>query len=52
MSAEPTRWRDIAITAYGPTVLVAIGQGAILRWWHCQPANSAQASALRHSSSL
>ena len=30
MSAEPTRWRDIAITAYGPTVLVAIGQGAIL----------------------
>jgi MFS family permease len=30
MSAEPTRWRDIAITAYGPTILVAIGQGAIL----------------------
>jgi MFS family permease len=30
MSAEPTRWRSIAITAYGPTVLVAVGQGAIL----------------------
>jgi MFS family permease len=30
MSAERTRWRDIAITAYGPTVLVATGQGAIL----------------------
>ena len=30
MSAGPTRWRSIAITAYGPTVLVAIGQGAIL----------------------
>jgi MFS family permease len=30
MTAEPTRWRDIAITAYGPTILVAIGQGAIL----------------------
>jgi MFS family permease len=30
MNAEPTPWRDIAITAYGPTVLVAIGQGAIL----------------------
>jgi MFS family permease len=30
MSAEHTRWRNIAITAYGPTVLVAIGQGAIL----------------------
>jgi MFS family permease len=25
-----TRWRDIAITAYGPTLLVSIGQGAIL----------------------
>ena len=24
------RWRDIAIPAYGPTVLVSIGQGAIL----------------------
>jgi len=30
MSAEPTRWRSIAITAYGPTVLVAVGQSAIL----------------------
>jgi len=30
MSAGPTRWRSIAITAYGPTVLVAVGQGAIL----------------------
>ena len=24
------RWRDIAITAYGPTILIAVGQGAIL----------------------
>jgi MFS family permease len=24
------RWRDIAITAYGPTILLAVGQGAIL----------------------
>jgi len=24
------RWRDIAVPAYGPTVLVSIGQGAIL----------------------
>jgi len=24
------RWRDIVITAYGPTILIAIGQGAIL----------------------
>ncbi len=28
--ATPVRWRDIAIPAYGPTVLVSIGQGAIL----------------------
>jgi len=26
----PVRWRDIAVPAYGPTVLVSIGQGAIL----------------------
>ena len=30
MEASPLRWRDIAIAAYGPTVLVSIGQGAIL----------------------
>jgi MFS family permease len=24
------RWRDIVITAYGPTILIAVGQGAIL----------------------
>ena len=24
------RWRDIVITAYGPTILVAVGQGAII----------------------
>lgn len=30
MSPEHARWRDIVITAYGPTILVAIGQGAIL----------------------
>jgi MFS family permease len=29
-SQQLTRWRDIAITAYGPTLLVSIGQGAIL----------------------
>jgi MFS family permease len=29
-SPKLTRWRDIAITAYGPTLLVSIGQGAIL----------------------
>ena len=29
-SRQLTRWRDIAITAYGPTLLVSIGQGAIL----------------------
>ena len=27
---ENARWRDLAIPAYGPTVLVSIGQGAIL----------------------
>ena len=27
---ETARWRDLAIPAYGPTVLVSIGQGAIL----------------------
>jgi MFS family permease len=30
MSSQHPHWRDIAITAYGPTVLLAIGQGAIL----------------------
>jgi MFS family permease len=30
MSPQRLRWRDIAITAYGPTILIAIGQGAIL----------------------
>jgi MFS family permease len=30
MSPQLTRWRDIVITAYGPTLLVSIGQGAIL----------------------
>src|SRR5215216_5848770 len=30
MSPAQVRWRDIVITAYGPTMLVAIGQGAIL----------------------
>jgi MFS family permease len=30
MSPEHARWRHIAITAYGPTILVAIGQGATL----------------------
>jgi MFS family permease len=29
-SPQLTRWRDIVITAYGPTLLVSIGQGAIL----------------------
>ena len=29
-SAGRVRWRDIAITAYGPTILVAVGQGAII----------------------
>jgi MFS family permease len=29
-SPKLTRWRDIVITAYGPTLLVSIGQGAIL----------------------
>jgi MFS family permease len=29
-SGQLTRWRDIVITAYGPTLLVSIGQGAIL----------------------
>jgi MFS family permease len=29
-SQQLTRWRHIAITAYGPTLLVSIGQGAIL----------------------
>jgi MFS family permease len=24
------RWRDLVITAYGPTILIAVGQGAIL----------------------
>jgi MFS family permease len=28
--ANPTRLRDIAVPAYGPTLLVSIGQGAIL----------------------
>ncbi|HJV15521.1 MAG TPA: MFS transporter [Propionibacteriaceae bacterium] len=30
MSPQRLHWRDIAITAYGPTILIAIGQGAIL----------------------
>jgi MFS family permease len=31
LNAESTlRWRNIVITAYGPTLLVAVGQGAIL----------------------
>jgi MFS family permease len=30
VSPQQLRWRDIAITAYGPTILIAIGQGAIL----------------------
>lgn len=30
METPPVRWRDIAVPAYGPTVLVSIGQGAIL----------------------
>jgi len=31
LKAESTlRWRNIVITAYGPTLLVAVGQGAIL----------------------
>ena len=29
-SPQLSRWRDIVITAYGPTLLVSIGQGAIL----------------------
>jgi MFS family permease len=29
-SPQLTRWRNIVITAYGPTLLVSIGQGAIL----------------------
>jgi MFS family permease len=29
-SRQLTRWRQIAVTAYGPTLLVSIGQGAIL----------------------
>jgi MFS family permease len=29
-SAGRIRWRNIVITAYGPTILVAIGQGAII----------------------
>jgi MFS family permease len=29
-SPQLTHWRDIVITAYGPTLLVSIGQGAIL----------------------
>jgi MFS family permease len=28
--AETVRWRSLAVPAYGPTVLVAVGQGAIL----------------------
>ena len=30
VSSQRLQWRDIAITAYGPTILIAIGQGAIL----------------------
>jgi MFS family permease len=30
VSPQRLHWRDIAITAYGPTILIAIGQGAIL----------------------
>jgi MFS family permease len=30
VSPQHPRWRDIVITAYGPTILIAIGQGAIL----------------------
>jgi MFS family permease len=30
VSPQHPRWRDLVITAYGPTILIAIGQGAIL----------------------
>jgi MFS family permease len=29
-TARQPRWRELVITAYGPTILIAIGQGAIL----------------------
>lgn len=30
VTSRHPRWRDLVITAYGPTILIAIGQGAIL----------------------
>jgi MFS family permease len=30
VNSRHPRWRDLVITAYGPTILLAIGQGAIL----------------------
>jgi MFS family permease len=30
VTARHPRWRDLVITAYGPTILIAVGQGAIL----------------------
>jgi MFS family permease len=30
VTSRHPRWRDLMITAYGPTILIAIGQGAIL----------------------
>jgi hypothetical protein len=48
-SPQLTRWRDIVITAYGPTLLVSIGQGRSFRSSRFQLEHLAQAWRLRRS---